>query len=79
MGALDSAEIRRAAVERFNAERMTDRYEALMYQVTGRELPEPDLPIETRVTPATQRAYGRSPRWFRVENGELGPSSRAAG
>jgi len=34
-GQLDPAEIRRGALERFNAERMTDRYEALMYAATG--------------------------------------------
>jgi glycosyltransferase involved in cell wall biosynthesis len=36
-GTLDSAEIRRGALDRFNAERMTDRYEALMYEAAGIE------------------------------------------
>jgi glycosyltransferase involved in cell wall biosynthesis len=46
VGALDPAEIRRGALERFNAERMTDQYEALMYEAVGLELP----PEERRST-----------------------------
>jgi glycosyltransferase involved in cell wall biosynthesis len=38
---LDPAEIRRGALERFNAERMTNRYEALMYEAAGLDVPSP--------------------------------------
>jgi glycosyltransferase involved in cell wall biosynthesis len=65
---LEPGNIRRGALDRFNAQRMTNRYESLMYQVLGRDRPEGDaegdqwtaVPIE--LDPARSLRPGPRPR-----------------